>query len=113
MSSLHAHQLDAATIDRVVTQRSPGAYVLGYKQPGRNFSIEFVGRAEGSLNVRLKQQANATAYTAFTFQYCTTAQQAFEAECTVFHTFAPPHNKSHPARPANAEWKCPACKIYG
>jgi len=112
-SLLHAYPLDAATVDRVVTQRSPGAYVLGHKEPGRSFSIGFVGRAEGSLNVRLKQQAGATVYTAFTFQYCDTAQQAFEAECTVFHTFAPPHNKSHPARPANGDWKCPGCKIYG
>ena len=108
-----SHALDVATVDRVVTQRAPGAYALGHRGTGRGFAIAFVGRAEGSLNVRLKQQAGATAYTAFMFQYCDTAQQAFETECAVFHTFAPPDNKCHPVRPVSAEWKCPGCKIYG
>jgi hypothetical protein len=47
------------------------------------------------------------------FQYCTSAQEAFEAECSVFHTFAPPDNKTHPARPQNADWKCPGCQMFG
>jgi hypothetical protein len=72
-----------------------------------------VGRAESNLNVRLKQQADANSYTAFMFQYCPTAKEAFEAECNVFHTFAPPDNKSHPSRPASADWKCPNCKLFG
>jgi hypothetical protein len=108
-----SYQFDAATIDRVVTQRSPGAYVLGFKQTGRMFSVAFVGRAENSLNVRLKQQVAASTYTAFMFQYCTSAQQAFEAECSVFHTFAPPDNKTHPSRPQNTDWKCPGCQMFG
>ena len=108
-----AYALDAATVDRVVTQRSPGAFALGHKDTGRPFSIGLVGRADGSLNVRLKQQAGVTGYTAFMFQYCDTARQAFETECTVFHTFAPPDNKAHPLRPLSADWKCPGCNIFG
>ncbi len=108
-----AFALDAATVDRVVTERSPSAYALGHKDPGRSFSIAYVGRADGSLNVRLKQQAGVSGYTAFMFQYCESARQAFDAECEVFHTFAPPDNKAHPLRPAGAGWKCPGCGIYG
>jgi hypothetical protein len=106
-----SYQLEAATIDRVVTQRSPGAYVLGDKANGRVFSIAYVGRAESNLNVRLKQQVGV--YSAFMFQYCASPKEAFESECKVFHTFAPPDNKSHPTRPPNTDWQCPNCKNFG
>jgi len=109
-----SYPLDPATVDRVVTQRSAGAFVLGHKSTGRIFTIAFVGRAENNLNVRLKQLAAGPAgYTAFMFQYCDDAQAAFTAECDVFHTFAPPDNKTHPTRPASADWKCPNCSIFG
>ncbi len=108
-----SYLLEAATIDRVVTERAPGAYVLGHKRSGGMFSAAFVGRADANLNVRLKQLADQNSYTAFMFQYCATAKEAFEAECTVFHTFAPPDNKTHPTRPASADWKCPNCAIFG
>ena len=108
-----SYLLEAATIDRVVTERLPGAYVLGHKRTGGIFRVSFVGRAEANLNVRLKQQAEMNAYSAFMFQYCTNPQEAFEAECKVFHTFAPADNKAHPARPLSADWKCPNCKMFG
>jgi hypothetical protein len=50
-----SYQLDAATVERVVTQRSPGTYVLGHKRTGSMFMIALVGRADNNLNVRLKQ----------------------------------------------------------
>ncbi|MGH8123699.1 MAG: hypothetical protein ACREPT_13110 [Rudaea sp.] len=108
-----SYSLDPATVDRVVTQRSAGTYVLGHKSTGRMFTIALVGRAENDLNVRLKQLSVAQSYGAFMFQYCESAQAAFVAECGVFHTFAPPDNKSHPTRPASADWKCPSCQIFG
>ena len=108
-----SYELDAATVERVVTQRLPGTYVLGHKRTGSMFNIAFVGRADNNLNVRLKQLADSNSYTAFMYQYCETAKHAFEAECTVFHTFAPPDNKAHPTRPTSSAWKCPSCELFG
>src|SRR6185312_2435912 len=108
-----SYPFDAATVDRVVTKRSAGAFVLGQKSLGRIFTIAFVGRAENDLNVRLKQLSVTQPYGAFMFQYCETAQAAFVAECQVFHTFAPPDNQGHPSRPSNADWTCPNCDIFG
>jgi hypothetical protein len=106
-----SYPFDLLTVDRVVTQKSAGAYVLGQKS-GRQFTPCFVGRADNNLNVRLRQLAVTQVYSGFMFQYCDNPQAAFVAECQVFHTFAPPDNKVHPSRPASSDWKCPNCEIY-
>jgi len=104
------HKLTAATIDRVVTQTSPGAYVLTKHDPSDTFTVSYVGRSDADLNSRLKDHAAAGKYTHFKAGYHSTAKAAFQKECQLYHDFGGSDsldNKAHPARPKNTSHSCP------
>lgn len=103
-------RLTEAEIDAAVTHISPGVYVLDETTSGpwRN---DYAGRSDHDLNARLKSWVGS--YGFFKAAYLSSAKQAFEAECELFHALAPSDNKVHPARPANSNWACPRCYIFG
>ena len=105
------YPLDAATVDRIVTKTSPGAYALG-RTDSTTYYISYVGRSDVDVNARLKQHAGK--YAQFTFGYYATALAAFEKECHLFHDFSPGlDNDAHPARPQGSNARCPRCAIFG
>ena len=100
--------LNGATIDREVTLKSPGVYVLS-----RNRSTaHYVGRSDVSVRDRLKDYTTTT-YAYFWFAYATSARDAFYKECHLYHDLNPTDNEVHPRRPANCGWKCPRCSLFG
>jgi len=102
--------LTEQSIDESVTQVSPGVYVLDKTTSGpwRN---SYVGRSDTDLKVRLKKWVGQYGY--FKAAYMDSAVAAFDAECELFHALAPSDNVVHPARPANSNWVCPRCYIFG
>jgi hypothetical protein len=103
--------LTAATIDAVVTAWSPGVFFLGQSDKTLSFQVSFVGRADDDLRTTLKRYV--TVYSEFQFVYCSSAREAFEKECSFYHSFRPQDNLSHPNRPKGMTWRCPSCLIYG
>ncbi len=107
--------LNVATIDRIVTNTSPGAYALTRKVPKDPFIVNYVGRSNSDLNGRLKSWESDGKYTHFKSGYFSSSNAAFETECHFYHDFGESRrldNTFHPARPKNASWNCPACSIY-
>lgn len=90
---------------------SAGAYALGRTFNGV-FNIAYVGRSDTDVATRLQQHVS-TSHPEFKFGYFSNSKAAFEKECNLYHDFNPPENKVHPARPANENWRCPACRIFG
>jgi len=97
-------------IDASVTSVSPGVYVLD-KTPTGPWVNSYVGRSDTDLNARLKKWVGKYAH--FKASYVASAAAAFDAECELFHALAPTDNAVHPARPANSNWVCPRCYIFG
>jgi len=106
--------LNDTTIDEVVTNTSPGTYVLGYTKTSGTFIVEYVGRSDDDINDRLHDWVGD--YRQFKASYFDTAQEAFEKECAIYHDFGGNDvldNKIHPDRPVNTSWECSRCHIYG
>lgn len=97
-------------IDRVVTDRSPGAFLLDDSDDGGDFSVAFVGRSDLDVNNQLHVYVGR--YRRFKFVYCPSARAAFQKECGLFHDFAPRDN-IHPHRPRGSQWTCPRCTLLG
>jgi hypothetical protein len=93
------------TIDTAVTQTSPGIYVLDRSSQG-SFTVAFVGRADADVNAALHRLVGS--YRFFKYAYCSSAQDAFEAECHLFHDHHPLDNPGHPEN--QSSWKCPRCE---
>jgi hypothetical protein len=108
------YRLDEATIDAHVAKASVGNYALGSVDTETGeFLVEFVGRAESGVNVRLKSLLGNTEAELFMFSYAVSRRVAFEKECKLYHALSPPGNDTHPERPADVAWTCPRCDIYG
>ncbi len=104
------HKLDTATIDRVITKTSSGVYLLS--RDGK--TAHYVGRSDVNLHARIKDHVGK-GYTHFWYTYSTSAQDAFQSECHLYHDFGGAtylDNKIHPQRPANCNWRCPRCGYY-
>jgi hypothetical protein len=103
------YNLDTATITRLVTRTSPGAYILSrVKNPASGkWNADYVGRSDDDLAGRLKSHAAAGKYSMFWFDYTTGTCGAYELECTWWHQYQPRDNQIHPATPANGNCKCP------
>lgn len=100
------YTLDKATIDKTITQASPGAYILS--TDGKN--AHYVGRSDSDVNGRLKWWVdNSQKYSRFWFEYASFSMAAFDLECRWWHKYMPIDNKMHPDRPANSNWQCPVC----
>jgi len=97
-------------IDREVEPDRPGVFLLGGSGVF-SLSDARVGRSDTNLNNQLHVYVGSYRY--FSFQYCSSAQESFEAECDLFHDVKPHDNSVHPARITGTEWKCPRCKLFG
>ena len=98
-------------IDQEVGQNGPGAYVLEDSADLTNFHVDYVGRSDTDVNNQL--HVHVGSYKRFRYEYCSTAQAAFEKECILYHDFEPRDNPIHPQRPSSTQWKCPRCKLFG
>jgi hypothetical protein len=108
------YKLIDETINKIVTKRSPGVYILGYVSLNETFIIEYVGRSDDDLNKRLHDWVGK--YKSFKASYSSSSKTAFEKECRIWHDFGGLRglldNKVHPARPIGSGWKCPICSIF-
>lgn len=102
------YALTDATIDKMITKTSPGAYALGRTNDKGVFLISYVGRSDDDVNDRLHDHAGK--YSKFKFGYFGSPKAAFEKECRLYHDFNPPDNKIHPACPKGANWSCPVVR---
>jgi hypothetical protein len=68
------------------------------------------------LNQRLHNWVGKKNYTHFKASYFSTAQAAFEKECSVYHDFggvkSDLDNDIHPDRPAGQSFVCKDCYIF-
>ncbi len=106
------YTLSEKTIDRVITQTSPGTYVLGYSE-NSTFYVKYVGRSDNDINSRLRDWVGK--YSQFKFGYFGSPKAAFDRECTIYHDFGASEqldNKIHPQRPENTDWQCPKCNVF-
>jgi len=103
-------ELEDDVIDREVAAHRPGAFVLG---GSGTFTLRDarVGRSDTNVNNQLHVYVGS--YNYFAYEYCFSAQDAFECECRLFHDVMPHDNPVHPQRPPRTTWKCPRCKLFG
>ena len=104
-------ELTDAGISREVVETSAGTYVLDRSHDSGPFHISYVGRADTNLNERLHEHVGK--YKRFKFEYYSSAKEAYEKECGLYHDFNPPSTISHPGRPLGSGWTCPRCKLTG
>jgi len=107
-----SYELTEQKIDEVVTKTSAGNYALGYIKE-ESFIVKYVGKSDTDVNERLKDWVKK--YKRFKYSYASSPKEAFEKECRNFHDFGgipSLDNKKHPDRPANTDWKCPACDVF-
>jgi len=103
--------LSDGVIDQEVSAGRPGAYVLEDSADLINFCGVYVGRSDTNVNNQL--HVHVGSYKRFRYQPCSSAQEAFEKECDLYHDFEPRDNPIHPQRPAGANWKCSRCGLFG
>jgi len=96
-------------IDQEVRPGQPGAYVLEESADLVNFRVVYVGRSDTDVNNQL--HVHVGSYKRFRYNYCVSAQAAFERESALYHDFEPRDNPIHPQRPAGTKWTCPRCGL--
>ena len=104
----------SAKIDEYIPKTSPGNYALGYTKEDGSFIPQYVGRSDTDIKQELKSKLSDQ-YKKFEFSYANSPEEAFEKECRNFHDLGGSitlHNKNHPARPDNTDWKCPLCGFF-
>ena len=101
--------LSDSSIDREVSIRSPGVYVLDDSEDVVGFHVTYVGRSDIDLNNQL--HVHVGTYQRFKYEHCLSPREAFEGECIFYHDFEPWDNVVHPQRPAQSGWRCPRCKL--
>jgi hypothetical protein len=102
--------LEDEVIDDKVAPRRPGVFLLGGSGV---FTLQdaWVGRSDTDVNNQLHVYVDSYRY--FSFQYSSSALEAFEMECGIFHDVHPHDNALHPLRPRGTDWKCPRCHLLG
>lgn len=108
------YPLTSEEIEEEVTRASPGVYVLDKRNKEGTFTVNYVGRADVSVNKRLHQWVGSK-YKRFKFDYSSSPKAAFEKECEIYHDFSGPDGKMdndvHPKRPEGTNWQCPRCDV--
>lgn len=103
-----SYPLTTEKINEVVTGVGPGAYALGYdSSDGKSFYIQRVGRSDTNLNKRLHDHVGN--YKRFKYGYANTIEDAYYAECRLYHDFNPPDNFIHPDAPDGTNLSCHVC----
>lgn len=103
--------LEDHVIDDEISRESAGAYVLEESRDLVRFHVTYVGRSDRNINNQL--HVHVGSYKRFQFQYCSSAEEAFQEECNLYHHFEPRDNPVHPRRQPGTTWKCPQCKLLG
>jgi hypothetical protein len=109
------HDFNSKMIDQVVTNKSPGNYILGYVNSQNAFIVQYVGRSDLDVKNELKARLSSLNYKKFKFYYADSPKAAFDMDCRLFHEFGGSgslQNERHPDRPDGMYWNCPVCKIY-
>lgn len=102
-----SYSFNAANINAVVKGLGAGAYALGYNnEDGSLLYIQYIGRSDTDLNARLLSHIGEN-YKHFQYAFFDDAIQAYNKECWLYHTFNPPDNDIHPAKPEGTNCKCP------
>lgn len=108
------HSLTVDTIQAVITQKSPGSFMLGTVDADGVFTPRVVGRATMDVRQELELQARLhNEFNGFKFRYAASPKEAFDQQCTDFHECGECvglENKKHPARPSHTDWLCPVCR---
>ena len=99
--------LNTNTISATITRVSSGAYILSTD----GIHANYVGRSDNDIANRLGSWVNQ-GYSHFWFEYTTSPMQAFNLECSLWHSYQNLNNTVHPARPNNSGWQCPRCNIF-
>jgi signal transduction histidine kinase len=102
------YSLEHRTIDSAITERRPGVYTLDRSSEGW-FTAAYVGRSDHDLNASLHQHVGR--YRFFKYAFCASPEEAFEAECDLYHEHHPRDNPAHPVSPSGMP--CPACGFAG
>ena len=100
------HSLSAKSVERTITRKSAGVYVLSGLEGGIS-NARFVGRSDDDVGASLK--GGIGLYSHFAFVYASSPKSAYEMECEIYHSTNPPENTGHPTKPADASWECPVC----
>lgn len=94
-----------------IRKKVPGVFAIGYSDGGRGFCFYEIGRSESDLQLPLIARIGSQSL--YKFRYVASAEAAFIKECEIFHSFAPPGNRAHPARSPRTNWLCPWCLSRG
>ena len=109
------YRLTPQKIAEVVTETSPGNYLLGSVQEN-GFCVQFVGRADRDVAKQLRAWVSEYPhYRAFVFSYASSPRAAFDKECEDFHDYGGTDrldNAEHPTRPVKTDWLCPRCGCF-
>lgn len=105
------HRLTFETVSSVVSRGLPGVFALGSEGADEVFYVNFIGRADHDLHMRLLAFIGSDK--SFKFQHASNAHEAFLRECELFHKFRPIGNRLHPTKPATTDWTCPRCAFLG
>ncbi|MBD3413766.1 MAG: hypothetical protein GF421_04945 [Candidatus Aminicenantes bacterium] len=103
------YKLENASIEENLTKKSTGVFTLGTMSERADYLVAYAGRAEKDLKKELTSLVGQTRRPLFTFEYTSSAKEAFEKQCRIYHYFEPPDNKSHPQPPEGKSWNCPTC----
>lgn len=104
------YPLTTKGVEENIPVKSPGVYALGSTR-ANTFYITYVGRSDEDVAARLKNHV-ALPDPQFKFTYASSAVDAFEKECELYHEYRTNANQVHPARPQGSNRKCPRCKIF-
>lgn len=102
-------RFEAQVIDRTVTDRSPGNYVLGVKNEQGEFVPKYAGRSDTDLNSELKRMLGVVNYPYFKFSYAS-PKAAYDMECSHYHIYKSQlDNPGHPVPAPGSDWTCFLC----
>ena len=101
------YDLTFDSLQRVVTQGRTGVFAIGQTDVSGTFRVQRVGRADDDVLEALRLLIGCG--NQFKFAIFTSAREAFDTECELFHRLRPPSTIIHPSRPAGTDWKCHWC----
>lgn len=112
MALSEMYSLKESEITSNVKNKQAGVYVLD-NSTDSPFKFQYVGRSDDDLPGRLRKWIGKYRY--FKFDYSSSAKDAFEMECRLYHENKPPDNTIHPDRPDGTNYKCPVsgCRSLG
>ena len=104
-------KLTKSNVSIHVRKGSLGAFVLGPIRADGHLTVRLTGRSDTDMADDLRRHIDK--YDAFGFARATSAEEALDMECRLYHHFEPADNAAHPERPPQGDWMCPVCKASG